>query len=43
MDFKKGEHNLFLQGNCDDVVRKLVKDVGWTEEFEVLLKERAAL
>lgn len=33
-DFEKGSNRLFLQGNCDDVVTKLVKDLGWQTEFD---------
>jgi NAD-dependent deacetylase sirtuin 2 len=33
-NFEKGNYRLFLKGNCDDVVAKLVEDLGWKSEFE---------
>ena len=35
-DFKNAKYpeRLFLQGNCDDVVGKIVMDCGWDEEFK---------
>ena len=30
-DFEKGDYKLFIPGNCDDVVTKLAKDIGWEE------------
>ena len=33
------EYKLFLQGKCDETIRKLVADCGWTEEFEAILPD----
>ena len=35
-DKKKHPRRLFLQGKCDDIVRKLVNDVGWKDELKKL-------
>ena len=32
-DQEKFPNNLFLQGDCDEVVTKLAKDCGWDDEF----------
>ncbi len=39
IDFTKGDDKLFLKGKCDEVIAKLVKDVGWGEDFDMLLPE----
>jgi len=36
---EKGRNKLFLQGKCDEIVRQLVADCGWNEEFEEILPE----
>lgn len=41
--FKFNEENnkdLFLQGKCDEMIEKLVKDVGWEEEFNKYCENR---
>jgi len=39
-DFKeKNTPKLFVQGKCDETVRKLVNDCGWTEDFENVLPD----
>ena len=35
--FKK---ELFLKGNTDEIVERLIKDVGWEREFEAYCKEQ---
>ena len=30
-------YKLFVQGKCDETIRKLVADCGWTEEYEAIL------
>ena len=32
-----GNYKCFVEGKCDETVRKLVADCGWTEEFEAIL------
>jgi len=32
--------DIFLQGDCDDVIHTLVEKLGWTEEFEALKKSK---
>ena len=40
MDFTEPETNkLFVQGKCDETLRKLVVDCGWTEDFEAILPD----
>ena len=40
MDFtEKLSYKLFLQGKCDEQVRKLVADCGWTDDFEAVLPD----
>ena len=34
INFEKDINRLFLQGKCDDIVTKLVYDLGWHSEFE---------
>ena len=36
---EKGRNKLFLQGKCDEIVRQIVADCGWNEEFEAVLPE----
>jgi hypothetical protein len=31
--------DVFASGNCDDTVREFVELLGWTEEFDLLIKE----
>ena len=38
-DFEKGANRLFLGGYCDEIIRKIVKDVGWERELDKLIKE----
>lgn len=33
-DFTRGKRKMFLSGNCDDILRKLIEDLGWLEEFQ---------
>jgi hypothetical protein len=37
-DFTAGNNRLFLPGNCDDTILKLIKEVGWEEEYEAIIK-----
>ena len=37
-DFTAGNNRLFLPGNCDDTVLKIVRECGWDEEFLRILK-----
>ena len=40
LDFdNKCKKDLFLEGNADDVIMKLVKDVGWEDEFNSYCQE----
>jgi NAD-dependent SIR2 family protein deacetylase len=39
-DFERGNERLFLQGKCDEIIRKIVSDCGWDEDFEFLLPPR---
>jgi len=40
MDFTEpNTYKLFMQGKCDETLRQLVKDCGWTEEFEAILPD----
>ena len=34
-----GTFKLFVQGKCDETLRKLVDDCGWTEDFEAILPD----
>jgi NAD-dependent SIR2 family protein deacetylase len=44
-DFKDGNKKLdmFMAGDCDDSVQKIVDSCGWGEEFGKLLEERKEL
>ena len=32
-------YKLFVEGKCDDTIRKLAVDCGWSEEFEAVLPD----
>ena len=32
-DFTKGKRRLYIQGDCDDVVTRILGDVGWLLQF----------
>ena len=36
-DFTKGKRKLFLQGDCDDIIGRIIKDAGWIDEFSELV------
>lgn len=36
---KYNPERLFLKGKCDDVVTKICKDLGWSEEFKAYTKD----
>jgi len=36
---ESGANKLFVEGKCDETLRKLVDDCGWSEEFEAILPE----
>jgi len=36
-DFTKGLNKLFVQGKCDETIRKLVADCNWIADFEAVL------
>jgi NAD-dependent deacetylase sirtuin 2 len=38
-DLNENYRDVFAQGDCDETVREFVKLLGWTEEFEKLVKE----
>ena len=33
-DLKNHPERLFLQGKCDEILQKIVNEVGWTKEFQ---------
>jgi len=37
-DFKTGTRDLFLEGDCDDIVLRIAKKCGWDEELDKLTK-----
>ena len=37
-DFTKGKRKIFLKGDCDEIISQIVRDVGWNEEFEMLIE-----
>lgn len=40
IDFtESGRNKLFVQGKCDETLRKLVTDCEWTEEFDSILPD----
>lgn len=40
MDFtEQNRYKLFVQGKCDETIRKLVDDCGWTEDFDAVLPD----
>lgn len=40
MDFTEREtFKLFVQGKCDETIRRLVQDCGWTNDFEEILPD----
>lgn len=40
MDFtEKYSYKLFLEGKCDEQVRKLAADCGWIDDFEAVLPD----
>lgn len=40
-DFDASHEDIFLQGECDDVVEALVEELGWKVEFRELREELA--
>jgi len=38
-DFEDTPGRNFLQGDCDDIVQKLIRDVGWEPMFKELLEQ----
>lgn len=40
-DFDASDEDIFLQGECDDVVEALVEELGWKVEFRELREELA--
>jgi NAD-dependent deacetylase sirtuin 2 len=38
-DFEKGDNKLFLKGDCDDVIKEIVKACEWDEEFDKLCSQ----
>lgn len=34
--------DLFIEGVTDDIVKKIIKDLGWTEEFEEYVKKNSS-
>ena len=38
-DLYNNPERLFLQGYCDEVIQKLVDDVGWSKEFKKLISK----
>jgi len=44
-DFKAGSRDLFLQGDCDEVVMKIAKECGWVNELDSLIghKDKSSL
>jgi NAD-dependent deacetylase sirtuin 2 len=38
-DLKENYRDVFAPGDCDDTVREFVHLLGWTEEFETLIRE----
>ncbi len=32
-DFTKGKRKLFLKGDCDDIIGRIINDAGWNDEF----------
>lgn len=32
-DLEKNPGRLFLKGNCDEIICKLMKDIGWSTQF----------
>jgi NAD+-dependent protein deacetylase sirtuin 2 len=39
-DILEYPERLFLKGYCDEIIKKLVKDVGWTDSFEKVMKPK---
>ena len=40
LDFAdKTNCKLFIKGNCDDLVRQIVEECGWTTQFEAILPD----
>lgn len=38
LDFtEENSYKLFVEGKCDEKIRKLVADCGWAEDFEAVL------
>lgn len=33
-DFTRGDNRLLIQGNCDDVIAKIISDVGWEKDLK---------
>eukprot|EP00347_Sterkiella_histriomuscorum_P016809 403351771 len=33
-DFTKGDDKLFLQGDCDEIIKKIIKDCRWEKDFK---------
>ena len=40
IDFtEENRYKLFVQGKCDETIRKLAGDCGWTADFEAVLPD----
>jgi hypothetical protein len=40
MDFTEANsYKLFVEGKCDEQIRRLVADCGWTDDFEAVLPD----
>ena len=37
LDFTVGSKKLFLQGKCDEKIRRIATDLGWNDDFEAIL------
>ena len=38
--FQENPHDVFLQGDCDEIIQALVAQLGWEAEYRSLLDER---
>jgi NAD-dependent histone deacetylase SIR2 len=37
-DFTKGKRRLFIKGDCDEVITRILGDVGWLSQFNEMMR-----
>jgi hypothetical protein len=40
IDFTKGDNRLYVEGKCDETIKKFCEDVGWHSDFQEALPQK---